>query len=384
VTFSGFGVVGARRNHFTVKSSTGITISNIISVGAARCSIESIDSADLSVSQLRSEDAGCCAIYDVDRSGVFGAGQPYPMPCSNTAKALTGSKSFTGCVIIRSGRWDASVPALYVESGIANVEIDQCKIFDLPSMAIRVQATKSTITGCVVDGACRVQADSGAIYQGRSAIQRGGTWSGNGIRGVRKAAASMNPTAAFMNDDGNCGKLAINENFVEDCDSVIHANGGRYVTLDRNVAKNCTTYQIMGTSFGLGLLSQSQVTIFADQCLALTQNWTRASWVSAIGQTHVDDIEAMASARTANPSNSTAAVRASGWVATSGPYDGYLINAGCSISYKSGDFQGTTPPQGAWNYGWTINSSSANNAAVSAPSWAIPGRAFNLVIASPG
>lgn len=383
LSFSGFGVVGARRNHFTVKSSSGVQITNVISVGPGRCSVESIDSSMLQLSQLRSEDAGCCAVYAVDRTGVFGTGQPYPMPMSNTAKALTGSLTISSGVFVRSGTWDCSVASVYIESGIAGASVTNCKFYDLPSMAIRMQASASTITGCIVDGACKVQADSGAIYQGQSAIQRGGNWSSNAVRGVRKPLPSMNPTAAFMNDDGNCGKLTINQNYVENCDALVHANGGRWITLDRNVAKDCSVYQIMGTSLGLGLLLQARILNFADQCVALTSNWTRSAWVTAIGETQVSEIEAMSTARAANLSNTTAAVRASGWVYTSGQYDGYLTNAGCSVSYKAGDFQGTTPTQSAWNYGWTINSNSANNASVTAPSWTMPARAFNLAVAWP-
>lgn len=363
-----------------------VSLETNLFVGSGKNAITVFRTTDFQSSSNYFVDTSAQAIFYDDNTAVgeVGTGLPYPMP--NPAKTKTWEShgvSISNNTFIKSG-------VLYKDR--ATVEIGPGTVFpvisenfnkDSSSSFLRAIPLGGQITDNTILETCRSTYDDGAIIINLSAINRGNVISGNFIKTCKmfQPISTPNVNTAIYLDDGACG-ATVTYNFIEDCESAFHNNGGRGHSYLRNVVKNCPVVQVMGTSFNLGLLSNVKARQFVDQCQAMVAYWNVSDWAANLSNWNYSDILALANARNANPGDTDvardAALIAAGWSFASGLYVGYMQNSQCSTAYKTSDLQGTTPSSPSWNYGWTVNSSSSDNTSVVAKSETVPALPFAI------
>lgn len=137
---------------------------------------------------------------------------------------------------------------------------------DMPHSAINYSGMNIDIVYNDIENVCRDSADTGAIYTGRSLIQRGNTVAFNRIVDVRSEWIFENLTSGIYLDDKMSG-TAVHHNFIDGSKRGVFMNGGSDNSVHDNIIINCDS----GLNLGTGGNGETYSAELFEEAIAFTQ-----------------------------------------------------------------------------------------------------------------
>ncbi len=177
-----------------------------------------------------------CEIFDIGSNAItLSGGNTVTLDRSDSV--VTDCRIYDFAVVAKTSGRGVEV------NGVGNT-VKNCEIFNSPHIAILFTGNDHTISNNEIYNVVSETSDAGAIYAGRSWIQRGTVVKENYIHDLKSSAPPNHNIQAIYFDDGICGNSILN-NVIENVGdrnvggNAVMIGGGREVTFSGNTMINC-------------------------------------------------------------------------------------------------------------------------------------------------
>ena len=222
IEIDSLNITGTRGRGINVTNGKNITVKN--------CEISNV--ADMGIGADGTNILiDNCYIHDVNGGIYLGGG---------TLSDLTPSNNIvSNCIIENFSRISKTYTRAINLSGVGNTATHN-EISDGEHMAIGFSGVNNVISYNEVYDVCKEVDDAGAIYVGRTWVDRGNMIINNYIHDLRPSVMSDNTVAGIFLDDHYAGAYIEGNVFANITGDGVRGNGGREHTILNNVFVNCS------------------------------------------------------------------------------------------------------------------------------------------------
>ncbi len=222
VEFSGIEFGNTRGNAVTAYKSENVSFKG--------CKFENIGRLAVSFEDSKNCTLESCDIFNTGRGAVtLSGGESDTLTCGNNAVKNCHIRNF-------DMHSKTTAYAIYLD-GVGNYAQHNL-ISDASHQAIGFSGNLNKIENNEIYGVLYESDDAGAIYSGKSFVNRGNEINSNYIHGIPRGEGIQNNRMGIYLDDHLNG-TTVKNNFIEDCNVSVLLHGGRNNTVTNNVSLDC-------------------------------------------------------------------------------------------------------------------------------------------------
>ncbi len=239
-----------------IDGADNVTVSGITFMGNNGTAIEVTDSENSVIKDCVVKNVSDCGIWvngghnvSVENCGIYGIGGTGVVVSGGDRDTLNPSgHKVVGCDIHDFAQVSKTYNGGVRISGVGTC-VQNCRIYNGPHLGIAFSGNDHIIRNNDISAVLKEAADMGAIYAGRSMVNRGTVIEGNKIHDISSSSTASGKYGVYL-DDQLSGITVKNNEFYNIAGSGVFVNGGRDNDVSQNSFRNVEESGIILSDWG--------------------------------------------------------------------------------------------------------------------------------------